>query len=164
MGMCTRVKSASLCNFHPKNFSPPPAKFRRGFERGGGRETRGSRKEGIDLHPVNEAVDDPMAIKTRGKTDSTSGYVFSDGPILNSDSGLYGQGKTSYDCTGANGVLGESLGERIVSNEGKMFRRFSANGTGGRKNRGFLLSFEFFVHFFHRKIGKARLFANAIIS
>lgn len=83
MGMCTRVKSASLCNFHPKNFSPPPAKFRRGFEgEEEEEETRGSRKEGIDLHPVNEAVDDPMAIKTRGKTDSTSGYVFSDGPIL----------------------------------------------------------------------------------
>lgn len=150
MGMCTRVKSASLCNFHPKNFSPPPAKFRRGFERGGGggRETRGSRKEGIDLHPVNEAVDDPMAIKTRGKTDSTSGYVFSDGPILNSDSGLYGQGKTSYDCTGANGVLGESLGERIVSNEGKMISSIFRERNGGKKKSWVSSLFRIFRPFF----------------
>lgn len=157
MGMCTRVKSASLCNFHPKNFSPPPAKFRRGFEgeKEEERETRGSRKEGIDLHPVNEAVDDPMAIKTRGKTDSTSGYVFSDGPILNSDSGLYGQGKTSYDCTGANGVLGDRWESEFRFERRKDdFVDFPRTERGEEKIVGFFSLSNFSSIFFIVKSGR----------
>lgn len=117
MGMCTRVKSASLCNFHPKNFPSPLPRRRRNFVEVSGEgegETRGSWKEGIDLRPVNEAVDDPWQLK-RGKTALRlrllTAYFKPDG--------LYGQGKRSYDCYREQTAYGRSLGALF-----DRFRRF----------------------------------------